>query len=700
MTEIMKRRFLIVFLIIYSLSLGNALECYVCDNQEGNREKCLNSIMTCEHTEDACYTEIRWGSLPYWSEGAPKQYYVSKKCMSYDECDRQKRRNMKDCTYVWYQDWKCSDCCKGDRCNYYIFIMKIFGLGRVINAFTRKKLISSPSESGLARCLSTLDLTALGIGSTLGVGVYVLAGSVAKNLAGPAVVISFAIAAVASMFAGLCYAEFGARVPKAGSAYVYSYVTMGEFTAFLIGWTLILEYVIGSASVVRGLSTYVDALFNNSMRTAFQSAAHFENDHFSPYPDFFAFGITIAFSVALAFGAKESSLANNFFTLVNLGVVLFVVGAGSIKANVANWKIDTGCTKEPCGERGTGGFAPYGIAGIIKGAASCFYGFIGFDCVATAGEEAKDPKKSIPIAIVASLTVVFLAYFGVSAILTTVLPYYEQDPNAPFPHLFEVIGWDWAKWFVSIGAICGLCSSLLGAMFPLPRVIYAMASDGLIFKWMGKVSSRFHTPMMGTLSAGFLTGVLAAIFNLDQLVKMMSIGTLLAYSIVAACVLILRYEESEAYEKKVDRDPRTFRFIVTQLVNANNIQLATKLTSQIVSVLVFIYFILCFLITGLLTTFATELSEGRPWLIAILAILVILLIAILVFIYHQPVSGKKLTFSVPLVPFLPALSIIINVYLMMMLDVMTWIRFSIWMAIGLFIYFSYGVWNSIHRVKT
>ncbi|XP_044575574.1 cationic amino acid transporter 2-like [Cotesia glomerata] len=577
--------------------------------------------------------------------------------------------------------------------------MKKLQLESILNAFTRKKLISSPTESGLARCLSTLDLTALGIGSTLGVGVYVLAGSVAKNLAGPAVVISFAIAAVASMFAGLCYAEFGARVPKAGSAYVYSYVTMGEFTAFLIGWTLILEYVIGSASVVRGLSTYVDALFNNSMRTAFESAAHFDNANFSPYLDFFAFGITIAFSVALAFGAKESSLANNFFTLVNLGVVVFVVCAGSVKANVDNWKIDTGCKKEPCGPRGTGGFMPYGIEGIIKGAASCFYGFIGFDCVATAGEEAKNPKKSIPIAIVASLTVVFLAYFGVSAVLTTVLPYYEQDPKAPFPHLFDVIGWNWAKWLVSIGAICGLCSSLLGAMFPLPRVIYAMASDGLIFKWMGRVSSRFHTPMYGTLSAGFLTGVLAAVFDLEQLVKMMSIGTLLAYSIVAACVLILRYEESEAYEKKVDRDPRTFRFIAMQLINANNINMSTKLTSQIVSTLVFIYFILCFGVTSIIKFFIEEISEGQVWIISLLVILIFLLIATLTFIYYQPVSGRKLTFSVPLVPFLPAFSILVNVHLMMMLDIMTWVRFSIWMIIGLMIYFSYGVWNSIHRVK-
>ncbi|XP_015185930.1 PREDICTED: cationic amino acid transporter 2 [Polistes dominula] len=574
--------------------------------------------------------------------------------------------------------------------------MKSWNLRSLYKAFIRKKRINVSTDTKLERCLSTLDLTALGIGSTLGVGVYVMAGSVSKDIAGPAVVISFLIAAVASIFAGLCYAEFGARVPRAGSAYVYSYVTMGEFVAFLIGWTLILEYVIGSASVVRGLSTYVDALFNNSMRNAFESAAPIEVEHFSSYPDFFAFGITLMFSAALAFGAKESSTANNFFTLVNLSVVLFVIIAGSLKADVNNWKTRPPCTESSC-KHGTGGFAPYGISGIITGAATCFYGFIGFDCVATTGEEAKDPQRSIPIAIVASLTVVFLAYFGVSAVLTMVLPYYEQNPDAPFPHLFEVIGWDWAKWIVSIGAICGLCASLLGAMFPLPRIIYAMASDGLIFKWMGKVSSRFHTPIMGTFSAGILTGVLAAIFELTQLLNMMSIGTLLAYSIVAACVLILRYEESEAYEKKGDRDPRTVKFIVKQLINANRLDHSTKLTGQLVTSLVFCYFILCICITAMISKCSQEIITGKPLYVVPIVILIVALISTLIFIYLQPPSDKKLAFSVPLVPFLPAISILINIYLMMMLDIMTWLRFLIWMTIGLSIYFLYGMWNSSNR---
>ncbi|XP_071573427.1 high affinity cationic amino acid transporter 1 isoform X3 [Temnothorax nylanderi] len=696
----------LALIVISCASLGHALECYVCTDQEGNRDKCLNTIKTCEQGQDICLTEIKWGSTPYWSQGAKKQFYVSKKCATKRECERLQRGNMPDCTHIWYQDWKCSSCCQGDRCNYYVILYNMkLKLRSVYEAFSRRKVVDSTQESILARVLSTLDLTALGIGSTLGVGVYVLAGSVAKCHAGPAVIISFAIAAIASMFAGLCYAEFGARVPRAGSAYIYSYVTMGEFVAFLMGWTLILEYVIGSASVVRALSTYVDVLFNDSMKNSFESVMPINVDSLSSYPDFFALAVTLIFSAALAFGAKESSMANNIFTLVNLSVVLFVIIAGSFKADINNWKTEPTCGDcKDCSvcshcKSGQGGFMPYELSGIITGAATCFYGFIGFDCVATTGEEAKNPQKSIPIAIIASLTIVFFAYFGVSVVLTTVLPFYEQNAKAPFPHMFTVIGWDWAKWFVTIGAISGLCASLLGSMFPLPRVIYAMASDGLVFKWMGNINSRFHTPIMGTLSAGLLTGALATIFELEPLVNMMSICTLLTYSIVAACVLILRYEESEAYEKKGDRNPRTFIFTVKQLVSANKLNHSTKLTAQIVTALVCCYVIFCICTAILLSRYITEIGEGRVIFVVPLAILVVALVFTLSFIYFQPVSDKKLSFSVPLVPFLPGFSILINIYLMFTLDANTWIRFSVWMAIGLGVYFFYGMWHSNIRQK-
>ncbi|XP_053609495.1 cationic amino acid transporter 2 isoform X2 [Plodia interpunctella] len=548
----------------------------------------------------------------------------------------------------------------------------------------------------LARVLSALDLTALGVGSTLGVGVYVLAGDVAKNYAGPAVILSFLLAAVASVFAGLCYAEFGARVPKAGSAYVYSYVCVGEFIAFIIGWNLILEYIIGAASVVKALSEYLDSLLDKAISSTLQAAFPMHSPHLASYPDILAFTVIMAFSVALAFGVKESTKFNNFCTGVNLCVVLFVIISGSFKADSKNWRIPA---SEVPREYGAGGFAPYGLSGIIRGAAVCFYGFIGFDCVATAGEEARQPQKSIPFAVVASLLVVFLAYCGVSTVLTLMLPYYLQDEKAPFPFVYDHLGWKWAKYAVSIGATCALCSSLLGAVFPLPRIIYAMSSDGLLFKFMGRVSERFQTPLVGTMVAGLFTGTLAMIFRLEQLIHMMSIGTLLAYSMVASCVLLLRYEYQSPHR---GTEPLTLsvRSAARQLLNKDNLAAPTRLSSAVVSTLVTLYGAWCFLMMWTINHYGEDILRGEGGPIALVSVGAVLVVCTLYAISRQPVSEKILAFSVPLVPWLPGVSILINVYLMLNLDYMTWVRFAVWIAAGLLIYITYGAWHSSERRRT
>ncbi|OWR48035.1 hypothetical protein KGM_201194 [Danaus plexippus plexippus] len=504
----------------------------------------------------------------------------------------------------------------------------------------------------LARVLSALDLTALGVGSTLGVGVYVLAGDVAKNYAGPAVVLSFLLAAVASVFAGLCYAEFGARVPKAGSAYVYSYVCVGEFIAFIIGWNLILEYIIGdsAASVVKALSEYLDSLLDKSISSQLYSWMPIDSPHLAKYPDLFAFLVIMLFSVGLAFGVKESTKFNNFCTGVNLCVVLFVIISGSFKADTKNWRIpESEVPHDGKKNFGSGGFAPYGLAGVVKGAAVCFYGFIGFDCVATAGEEARRPQKSIPFAVVVSLLVVFLAYFGVSSVLTLMMPYYMQDEKAPFPFVYDQLGWTWAKYAVSVGAICALLSSLLGAVFPLPRIIYAMSSDGLLFRWLGAVSEKHQTPLVGTMVAGLLTGTLAMIFELEQLIHMMSIGTLLAYSMVASCVMLLRYQSSQSPHRAPEPVRPCVRGLLRQCVNLDRVTSPSPLSSTVATTLVTLY----------------DLQT-----------------AVLEAISRQPVSEKKLAFSVPLVPWLPGVSVLLNVYLMLNLDHATWIRFAVWIAAG------------------
>lgn len=261
----------------------------------------------------------------------------------------------------------------------------------LVKRFTQKKLIDpkSLSRTELSRCLSIFDLTALGIGSTLGAGIYVLAGEVARSIAGPSIVISFFIAAVASILSGLCYAEFGARVPKAGSAYVYSYVTVGELCAFVIGWNLFLEYVIGASSVARAWSEYFDSVLNSRIRNyTLTNIGEMHASGLSRYPDFFAFVLVLMVTFILGIGVKNSSRFNNIFTGINLLVIAFITCVGLYFAKGENWTRD---------------FAPFGISGIFSGAATCFYAFVGFDVIATTGEEARNPSRAIPISIVLAL---------------------------------------------------------------------------------------------------------------------------------------------------------------------------------------------------------------------------------------------------------------------------------------------------------
>ncbi|XP_014474610.1 PREDICTED: cationic amino acid transporter 3 isoform X2 [Dinoponera quadriceps] len=538
-------------------------------------------------------------------------------------------------------------------------------------ALSRRRIEENEEGKGeLARVLGLFDLTALGVGATLGLGVYVLAGSVAKDTAGPAVCISFLIAAVASTFAGMCYAEFASRVPKAGSAYVYSYVTVGEFVAFVIGWNLILEYVIGTASVARGLSNYIDVLIGNVIGNTMRSLMPINVTFLSQYPDFFAFGMVMLLVALLCVGVRESSILNNVFTVVNLTTIAIVIIAGSIKANPSNWSIASENIPDTVMNGGTGGFMPFGVGGVMIGAAKCFYGFVGFDAVATTGEEAKNPQRHIPQAIVLSLIIIFVAYFSISTVLTMMLPYYAQNADAPFPHAFDEIGWPAIKWIVNIGAIFALCTSLLGSMFPLPRVLYAMASDGIIFKILSKVHPKTMTPIYGTMLSGLL--------------------------IVAICVLVLRYQkEKNSAALSTSNYQLTLVDLFKELFNLHNQKVPTELSNKIANISIALLCIIICIIAYLISKMGTQLIAGDVTISVILVILVIALFLNITAIGRQPMQKiEQLSFKVPLVPLIPCLSIFTNIYLMLQLDVFTWIRFAVWLLIGFCIYGFYGITHS------
>ncbi|XP_047646323.1 LOW QUALITY PROTEIN: cationic amino acid transporter 3-like [Phacochoerus africanus] len=579
------------------------------------------------------------------------------------------------------------------------------------------------SEGRMARCLNTLDLVSLGVGSTLGAGVYILAGAVAKDIAGPSIVLCFLVAALSSVLSGLCYAEFGARVPCSGSAYLYSYVTVGQLCAFITGWNLILSYIIGTASVARAWSSAFDSLIGNHISQVFKETFSPHVPHFlAKYPDFFALGLVLLLTGVLVLGARESALVTKVFTAINLLVLSFIILSGFIKGDLHNWqlteqdyKLATAGSNDTSslGPLGSGGFVPFGFGGIFHGAATCFFGFIGFDVIATTGEEARNPQRSIPLGIVISLFICFLAYFGVSATLTLMVPYYQIHPNSPLPQAFLQVGWDPARYVVAVGTLCALTSSLLGAMFPMPRVIYAMAEDGLLFRGLARIHARTRTPIMATLASGTLAGVMALLFELTDLVDLMSIGTLLAYSLVSFSVLVLRYQPDQNFSKKKTKEETEMDPVVEESPLESALEAGTSRSlkslldpisttptlksGQIVYGCAFLLVLLLTILSLLLALWPSQVFSGDPGFTAGAVLLLLLIAGITAIIWRQPQNPSPLHFRVPALPVLPVLSIFVNVYLMMQMTTWTWAQFGVWMVIGFAIYFGYGIRHSLEE---
>ena len=484
-------------------------------------------------------------------------------------------------------------------------------------------------DAGMKRVLGAGDLIMFGIGGIVGAGVFVLTGVGAHDAAGPAIIISYLIASLAAGLSALCYTEFAVDMPIAGGAFNYVAIECGEVFGWISGWNLVLEYTLSVAAVGRGVTSYASTMFGFTPDQWRVSLGPLSLD----FPGLF---VVAAVTGLLCYGTKESSRFNAIITTVNLAVILFVVFVGMPEISPADFKP----------------FAPMGVTGVFNGAAIVFFSYVGFDTVATTAEETRNPSRDLPIGIIGSLSVCTVLYAAMCAALTGMVYYEDIDVNAPFADAFNRIGMGWATEIVSIGAVTGIVTALLVSLMGCARIYTILGRTGLLPPAMSKISKSRGTPINATCVTGLTAGLLTFLFDIEILAELVSIGTLFVFSFVAASILFKHYGR--------------------EVGGRSNIRwLVLRMAVQVVLSLVLCFFVM------------SEMWVG-------VAILTLLYLGVSFSYLSIPRNNLILKFRVPLLPLVPSMCILFNVYLIASLGFLAYVRFFIWNFAGLAVYFFYG----------
>jgi len=376
----------------------------------------------------------------------------------------------------------------------------------------------------LKRVLGPFELVLFGIGAIIGTGIFVITGIAAANYAGPALVISFIIAGVVCLFAALSYAEFAAMIPIAGSAYSYTYASLGEIWAWIIGWDLILEYSVSVSAVAVGWSGYVTLVLGEAgviLPASLVNPPGYNNGIIN-LPAMIIIGLI---TLLLIVGVKQSAAVNNIIVLIKIAIVLLFLYLGFSHINPVNWS----------------NFMPFGWTGVLAGAAIVFFAYIGFDAVSTMAEEVKNPQKDLPFGILVPLVICTILYVSVAAVLTGIVPYTTLNNPAPVSYALQELGLHWGAALISVGALLGITSVILVLLFGQSRIFFAMSRDGLLPGVFTQVHPKFHTPVKVTIFVGIVTALIAGLLPLEEIAQLVNVGTLAAFIIVSAGVIALRY---------------------------------------------------------------------------------------------------------------------------------------------------------------